>query len=131
VVGLFPEGTRSPDGLLRDAHPGVALLAIRAGVPILPVGISGAQRYLPRNSRLPAWGTNITIRVGKPFTVGVPDGASDGVPTGGGARLRRQRTEAATTEIMTRLAALLTPAQRGRWGGGQTDTPPLEAERGS
>lgn len=113
VVGLFPEGTRSPDGLLRDAHPGVALLAIRAGVPILPVGISGAQRYLPRNSRLPAWGTRITIRVGEPFTVGTADGASDRAPIAVGAQQRRQRTDAATTEIMTRLAALLAPDQRG------------------
>jgi 1-acyl-sn-glycerol-3-phosphate acyltransferase len=123
VVGLFPEGTRSPDGLLQEAHPGVALLAIRAGVPILPVGISGAQRYLPRNRRLPALGTRITIGVGEPFTVGTTDAAS--------APQRRQRTEAATTEIMSRLAALLAPAQRGRWGAASTDAPVAKAGRGS
>ena len=126
VVGLFPEGTRSVDGLLGEAHPGVALLALRAGVPILPVGISGAQRFLPRARRVPAFGTRITIRVGEPFTIA----SGDGEPGQTGAAQRRQRTEAGTAEIMTRLAALLASAQRGRWGDGTTATPPSVAERG-
>ncbi|HTS15622.1 MAG TPA: lysophospholipid acyltransferase family protein [Candidatus Sulfotelmatobacter sp.] len=127
IVGLFPEGTRSSDGRLGQPHAGVGLLAIRAGVPILPVGISGAQRFLPRNGRLPAIGTRITIRVGEPFTVGgagegsgpspVADAARAGTAATSGARPRRQLAEAATTEIMTRLAALLDPGQRGAWGG--------------
>jgi 1-acyl-sn-glycerol-3-phosphate acyltransferase len=69
VVGLLPEGTRSPDGVLGDPHPGVAMLAMRSGVPILPVGISGAQHYLPRRGWRPALGTPITIHVGPPFTI--------------------------------------------------------------
>lgn len=105
VVGIFPEGTRSADGTLGEPHPGAALIAARAGVPILPVGISGAQRFLRRNARLPSFGTRITIRVGEPFRVDAGTG-----------RDRRASTEAATEEIMGRLAALVAPEQRGRWG---------------
>jgi 1-acyl-sn-glycerol-3-phosphate acyltransferase len=114
VVGLFPEGTRSRDGVLGEPHPGVAMLAVRAGVPILPVGISGAQHYLPRAGRLPALGARITIHVGQPFRI---DG---GRAPDDGRRPQRARAQgsidAATSEIMTRLAALLEPGQRGRWG---------------
>ncbi len=43
-VGVFPEGTRSRDGRMRAARPGAALLAMRSGVPIIPVGIAGTHR---------------------------------------------------------------------------------------
>ena len=126
IVGLFPEGTRSLDGRLGEAHPGVALLALRAGVPIVPVGISGAQHFLPRAGRVPAFGSRLTIRVGEPFRIG----GGEGEPGASGATQRRQRTEAATAGIMTRLAALLAPSQRGRWGDPPMAAPPVAAERG-
>ncbi|MBI3961865.1 MAG: 1-acyl-sn-glycerol-3-phosphate acyltransferase [Deinococcus sp.] len=44
---IFPEGTRSPDGRLRPARPGAAALALRTGVPVVPVGVVGAGRVLP------------------------------------------------------------------------------------
>lgn len=44
IVGLFPEGTRSKTGRLGAAEPGAALLAIAAGAPVVPVGISGSYR---------------------------------------------------------------------------------------
>lgn len=126
IVGLFPEGTRSIDGLLGEAHPGVALLALRAGVPILPVGISGAQQFLPRAGRIPAFGTRITIRVGEPFRID----SGEAEPGASGAAQRRGRTDAATAKIMTRLGALLAPSQRGRWGARPIAAPPVAAERG-
>lgn len=126
IVGLFPEGTRSIDGLLGEAHPGVALLALRAGVPILPVGISGAQQFLPREGRVPAFGTRITIRVGEPFRID----RGEAEPGASGAAQRRGRTDAATAKIMTRLGALLAPSQRGRWGARPIAAPPVAAERG-
>lgn len=47
AIGIFPEGGISRDRLVHDAQPGIALLAQRARVPILPVGIAGTERLLP------------------------------------------------------------------------------------
>ncbi len=105
VVGLFPEGTRSRDGRLGQPRAGVALMAVRSGVPIVPVGISGAHHFLPPRARLPAFGTRITIRIGEPFTLRLDPRLE-----------RRAATTAATEEIMRRIAALLEPEQRGGWG---------------
>ena len=44
VLGLFPEGSRSKSGKLQKAYKGSALIAVRSGVPILPIGISGPYR---------------------------------------------------------------------------------------
>lgn len=52
VVGIFPEGARSPDGSLRPFERGVALLAARAGVPVVPAFIDGARRAMPIGSAL-------------------------------------------------------------------------------
>jgi 1-acyl-sn-glycerol-3-phosphate acyltransferase len=47
VIGIFPEGRLSRDGLVHEARPGIALLAQHARVPILPVGLAGVARILP------------------------------------------------------------------------------------
>jgi 1-acyl-sn-glycerol-3-phosphate acyltransferase len=47
---VYPEGTRSPDGRLLRFRRGAFVLAIKAGVPVVPVACSGAHRVLPRNS---------------------------------------------------------------------------------
>lgn len=44
IIGLFPEGTRSKEGILRKAQDGAALIAVRSGVPIMPVAIEGPYR---------------------------------------------------------------------------------------
>lgn len=44
VVGMFPEGTRSTSGNIQEAYNGAALIAVRSGVPILPVAIEGTYR---------------------------------------------------------------------------------------
>jgi 1-acyl-sn-glycerol-3-phosphate acyltransferase len=98
---IFPEGTRSQDGSLGKAMPGVALLATRTGVPILPVGISGTDRFLGRGARFPRIGARITVRVGRPFRVA----ADPALP-------RRQALEAANEELMRRLAALVDERHR-------------------
>lgn len=105
VVAIFPEGTRSLDGAMREPHAGVALLAARSGAPILPVGVSGGHRLLPPGRSWPVYGTRLTIRVGRPFTVAL-DPTLD----------RRAATKAATDAIMSRIAVLVDADQRGRFG---------------
>lgn len=51
VVGLFPEGTRSPDGQLQEPKGGVAFLIAKAGVPVVPAYISGTFRAYPKGAR--------------------------------------------------------------------------------
>lgn len=48
---MFPEGTRSPDGLLKKGEPGMGMLALKAGVPIIPALIVGTERALPREAK--------------------------------------------------------------------------------
>jgi 1-acyl-sn-glycerol-3-phosphate acyltransferase len=53
IVTFFPEGTRSPDGELKELKPGIVALASRAGVPILPAAIAGTFEAWPRTRALP------------------------------------------------------------------------------
>ena len=65
-VVLFPEGTRSAGGVMGPIHPGVATLAKRAGVPVVPVAICGAGEAWPRHRKWPAAGT-ILVKYGRPI----------------------------------------------------------------
>lgn len=104
VLFVFPEGTRSPDGALQEAHDGVALLALRTGAPIVPLGIAGSSGVWKKGQKLPHPGGHVTVRVGRPFRVTevIPDGTD-----------RRTAKSLATSAIMGRIAALLPPSQRG------------------
>jgi 1-acyl-sn-glycerol-3-phosphate acyltransferase len=51
ALGIFPEGTRSPDGRLYKFRTGVARLALRSGAPVVPVGIVGTREVQPPGSR--------------------------------------------------------------------------------
>jgi 1-acyl-sn-glycerol-3-phosphate acyltransferase len=53
IVTLFPEGTRSKTGALGPLKPGIAILAVRARVPILPVAVAGTFEAWPRTRRFP------------------------------------------------------------------------------
>lgn len=68
LVGIFPEGTRTPDGNLSEFKPGFAAIVRRAKRPIYPVGISGAFQALPIKS----WflkPTRVRVVFGKPITL--------------------------------------------------------------
>lgn len=67
ALGIFPEGTRSPDGRLYRGRPGVAKLALDAGAPIIPVGLLGTERIQPIGARLPRIGRGVEIRIGEPL----------------------------------------------------------------
>lgn len=53
LLGIYPEGTRSPDGRLYRGKVGVARLALQAGVPVIPVAMIGTDKVQPIGKRLP------------------------------------------------------------------------------
>jgi 1-acyl-sn-glycerol-3-phosphate acyltransferase len=67
VFGIYPEGTRTRDGLLHRGHTGVARLALRNNVPIVPVGLIGTDDVQPVDSRLPKFFRPVTVRFGEPI----------------------------------------------------------------
>lgn len=68
IVGIFPEGQRSVTGKLKEGLPGTSLIALRANVPILPVGIHGAYEAFPKGSKFPK-PKLITLIFGEPFSL--------------------------------------------------------------
>jgi 1-acyl-sn-glycerol-3-phosphate acyltransferase len=104
VVVILPEGTRSRDGVLGEPKPGVALLATRTGVPILPVGVSNTDTLLGRGRSIPRFGTPVTLRIGRPFTLTLDP-----------SRPRREALNGASEELMRRISALLDERHRGRY----------------
>lgn len=59
AIGIFPEGTRSKNGMLQKAEPGVSMLAIRGHAAVIPVGIKSNYRLFSK----------LTIRIGKPVNL--------------------------------------------------------------
>ena len=68
LLGIYPEGTRSPDVRLHRGHTGVARLAIGCDVPIIPVGIVGTRSIQPPGRRLMRPFHPVTVRFGPPLT---------------------------------------------------------------
>ena len=66
VVGIFPEGTRGSGKALLEAQPGSVLLALKAGVPIVPMAIMGAEKVMPAGKRLPR-PVKIRVVIGEPI----------------------------------------------------------------
>jgi 1-acyl-sn-glycerol-3-phosphate acyltransferase len=98
---MFPEATRSKSACLQPAYPGSALIAMRGGVLVLPVGISGTERvkgigWIFRRPR-------ITINIGRPFHLPAKDFTRAGLAEN-------------TDFIMERIAELLPPKYRGVYG---------------
>jgi 1-acyl-sn-glycerol-3-phosphate acyltransferase len=95
AFGIYPEGTRSRDGRLYRGRTGVAHLALTAGCPVVPVGLTGTQHIQPVGSnRLRL--AKVSVVFGAPLTF---TGRYEGVPLG---RARREVTD----EIMAAIGAL-------------------------
>lgn len=67
LFGIFPEGTRSRDGLLYKGHTGAARLARKIGCPLIPVGVIGTREIQPPDKVIPKVFKSCAIRVGKPI----------------------------------------------------------------
>jgi 1-acyl-sn-glycerol-3-phosphate acyltransferase len=110
VLLVFPEGTRSPTGELQTAKDGVAMLALRTGAQIVPIGVSNTDAVWRKGRSLPSPlpRRRVTVRIGTPFRLRdvIPEDVS-----------RRQAKGLATTLIMGRIAALLDPRHRGVYAG--------------
>lgn len=65
VFGIFPEGTRSPDGRLYKGQTGLAWLALTTGAPVVPVALTGTERILPPGRKVPSF-NRVGIRFGEP-----------------------------------------------------------------
>ena len=64
AVLIFPEGTRSPDGQLQQAQPGIGIIVAKTGAPVVPISITGSFRALGRQSVCPKL-VPITLKIGK------------------------------------------------------------------
>lgn len=76
VLVIFPEGTRSPDGRLRDPEPGAAMIALRTGVPVLPAAVINSYRILPKGAKWPRF-QRVLVRYGPPMVPPKVDGRLD------------------------------------------------------
>jgi 1-acyl-sn-glycerol-3-phosphate acyltransferase len=117
-VLIFPEGGRSRGGALLRAKPGVALIARRARVPIVPVALTGTEHFMPIDDRHmgreKVLRAHLTVRLGSPFLIeqllAETEGAEDA---------RQGLADA----MMRRVAALLPPAYQGVYALPEAGTP--------
>lgn len=99
---MAPEGTRSKTGHLQPGRAGTALLVLRTGAPVLPIGIAGGRDFYRRLARLQR--TRVRINIGEPFSSKAPQSLPPS-----------KAREAVTEEIMYRIAALLPEENRGAY----------------
>jgi len=105
MLAVAPEGTRSWNGRLLRAHPGVVLIALRSGAPILPMVHWGAESFSRNLKQFKR--TDFHIRVGRPFCL-----------RENGVKITREIRQNMADEIMYQIAALMPPEYRGAY----TDT---------
>ena len=67
VLGIYPEGTRSPDGRLYKGHTGLARLALESRAPVVPCAMINTFEFLPSGSRNPKFGIRPGVIFGKPM----------------------------------------------------------------
>ncbi len=108
ILVIAPEGTRSRNGRLQRAHPGIVTLALRSGAPILPLAFHGGEALGHNLRRLRR--TPFRIAVGEAFHLESDEGP-----------VTQQRRQELADQIMYRVAALLPPQYRGEYAGAAPD----------
>jgi 1-acyl-sn-glycerol-3-phosphate acyltransferase len=76
LLGIYPEGTRSPDGKLYRGRTGVARMALEANVPVIPVAMIDTEKVQPPGQVIPRLG-RIAIRIGAPLDFSRYEGLED------------------------------------------------------
>jgi 1-acyl-sn-glycerol-3-phosphate acyltransferase len=99
-VAVFPEGTRKSGPQIAELYAGAAYLAIKLGVPIVPVGVGGSEHILPKGKLLPRI-HRVAVSVGHPIAPPVPDG-----------RARRAAATRLTEELRVELQRCFDDAER-------------------
>lgn len=102
ILAIAPEGTRSYNGRLLLAQPGIVLIALRSGAPILPMAHWGGEDFGSNLKKLKR--TDFHIRVGKLFYLDAK-----------GERMNGEIRQAMADEIMSQIAALMPEDYRGEY----------------
>jgi len=98
---MFPEGTRQSGATLHPLFEGPAYVALKRGVPIVPVGIGGTERVMRKGSKM-IWPHKCHVTVGAPIAV----------EHGGNGRVDRERMTQITAELANRLQTVFDDARR-------------------
>ena len=91
---VFPEGTRGPEGALREGKAGAGMLALLTGAPVVPAYVEGTGRALPRGRAVPR-PTKVRVSFGPPLSFGKVEGPH-----------RKERYREASGEMMAAIARL-------------------------
>ncbi len=105
AVMVFPEGRRSPDFTLQRGLAGAAYLAMKSQAPVLPIGITGTEKFPHQRMPLPL--CRFQVNIGSPFTPPVLEGGQT-----------RVAAAAVLEMIMQRIAMQLPAEYRGEYGFG-------------
>ena len=121
---IFPEGTRGPEGELREAKTGAGMLAMMSGATVIPVYIKGSGRAWPRESRFPR-PAKITVTFGPPLRFERKPGQD-----------KKEQYAAASRAMMDAIAELMTTAtgvgaKRTAQGVGSLSEPEMSAAHGA
>jgi len=98
---IFPEGTRQSGALLHPLFEGPAYVALKRGVPIVPVGIGGSERVMRKGSKM-IWPHKCHVSIGAPIAV----------EHGGSGRVDRERMTQITAELARQLQVVFDDARR-------------------
>lgn len=99
ILGIFPEGTRSRTRTMAQARAGMSLIALRTGVPVVPVATWGTENLLKK------FGAPVTISFGQPIVLKPK-----------GRKITHEDIDEATRTIMHAIAEMLPPQYRGVYG---------------
>jgi 1-acyl-sn-glycerol-3-phosphate acyltransferase len=91
---MFPEGTRSEDGELKEPEMGVGMIALRSGVPVIPAYVTGTDQVMPKGGGIRL--ARVAITFGPPLRFTATEGEKPG----------REEYEAAAREIMAAIARI-------------------------